>query len=456
VAPAPVPESEEAAKMAKTEGADAPEASLSVSTIAAGPVRRTLEIEVDAKRVRHAFDRAYRNLARSVRVRGFRPGKAPRAVLEKLYGASLAEEIERVLVSETLPEAVSQSGLAPVSEPSVDAVPPDPDGPFRYTASVEVKPEIALPELSGLPARRPVVLVPEDDVDRELEALRERRAPLEDEPEGTPASGGAILTLDYAGTIDGTPFEGGSAEGATVELGAGRLVPGFEEQLEGATAGSEREIRVTFSEDYPSADVAGREAVFAVRVRQVKRRELPALDDDFARSVGEFESLAALRERIAQDLREGRERAAQQETRRSLLDALLERTPFEVPPGMVERRLVQRLAAAHQQLGSVMPEHELHERLAQWREQWRPLAEREVREALVLEAVAAQQGLEVAPEEVDARLEQMAREQGVDPARLRRAHEERGLTAALAAQMREEQALEFLLSEAKVEELTAT
>jgi trigger factor len=344
----------------------------------------------------------------------------------------------------------------PVSEPAIDAQPPRPDAPFRYRASVEVKPAFDLPELAGLPARRPKVEVPEADVERELEGLRLRRAPLAEEPEGTAAGRGSIVAIDYVGTIDGRPFEGGSAEGAVVELGAGRLLPGFEEQLEGALAGSEREVRIAFPADYPSADVAGREAVFAVRVTSVKRRELPALDDAFARELGEFDSLDALRARIRADLEASRERAARAEARRTLLDALLERTPFDVPPGMVERRLSQRLAQAHDQLANVVPHDELHARLDAWRHEWRPAAEREVRETLVLEAVADARGLEVEDAAVDARIEAMAREQGIAPARARKAWQERGLLEGLRAQMREEQAVESLLAEAKVEEFAAT
>jgi len=430
--------------------------SVSVSTTETSPILRTLEIEVDSGRVRKAFDRAYRDLGKSVRVRGFRPGKAPRSVLEKLYGATLVEEIERLLVSETLPEAVDRSGVVPVSEPSIEAQPPQPDAPFRYTVSVEVKPPIALPELSGLPARRPVVEVPEEDVERELEDLRQRRAPLVDEPEGTPAASGSTLSIDYVGRIDGEPFEGGSAQGASVELGSGRLVAGFEEQLEGARAGEDREVRIRFPDDYGAAELAGREALFQVHVAAVKRREQPALDDAFAKEVGDFESLEALRERIRQDLREGRERGACEEARRTLMDALIERTPFDVPPGMVERRLAQRLSAAHDQLARAMPHDELHSRLAEWREQWRPHAEREVRETLLLEAVAEARELGASPEEVEARLESMAREQGIDPARLRKAYEERGMLEALGERIREDKALEFLLAEAKVEETAGT
>jgi trigger factor len=432
------------------------DSSLCVSTIETSPVIRTLEVEVDAERVRGAFDRAYRDLGRRVRVRGFRPGRAPRSVLEKLYGAVVVEEMKQTLVAETLPEAVGRSGLSPVAEPSVDAEALAEGAPFRYRASLEVKPEIHLPELAGLPARRPLVEVGVEDVEVELQELRERRAPLLDEPEGTVAAPGHTLVIDYSGTVDGQPFDGGSAEGAILELGAGRAIPGFEEQLEGAAAGERREIRVAFPEDYGVANLAGKEAVFAAHVARVQRRELPELDDAFAKELGEFETLEELRKRIRADFLAVRERAARAELRRTLMGALIERTAFDLPPGMVERRLEQRLAMARQQLGSAIPEGELNERLVEWRERWRPGAERDVRETLLLEAVAQRVGCQVEESEVEERIEQMARDQGIDPTRLRRAYGERGMFDALRAEMVEEKALEFLVSNAKVEDVAGT
>jgi trigger factor len=432
------------------------DSSLSVSTTETSSVIRTLEVEVDAKRVRKAFDRAYRDLGRRVRVRGFRPGKAPRSVLEKLYGAAVAEELKQTLVSETLPEAIDQTDVAPVSEPAIDADALAADAPFRYRASVEIKPEISLPELAGLPARRPVVEVGVEEIEGELHGLRERRAPLLDEPEGTAAAPGHTLVIDYVGTVDGQPFDGGSAEGAVLELGSGRFLPGFEEQLEGATAGEDKEIRVSFPEDYGAEHLAGKEALFATHVVRVQRRDLPELDDDFAKELGEFETMEDLRNRIRSDLLETRERGARAELRRTLMDSLIERTAFEVPPGMLERRLEQRLAIARQQLGSAFPEDELNQRMIEWRERWRPAAERDVREMLLLEAVAREQGCEVEESEVEERIEQMAREQGIDPARMRQAYGERGMLDALRAQLLEDKALEFLVSEAKVEEMTGT
>jgi trigger factor len=436
-----------------------PEApSFSVSATERSPVLRALSVEIEERDVQNAFDQVYRNLAKSVRVRGFRPGKTPRAVLEKLYASTVAEEVERLLVNETFAAAVERSGVVPVVEPSIEAEPPRPGQAFRYTAEVEVKPAVALPELDGLPATRPAVQVREDEVESELEALRLRRAPLVDEPEGARAGDGSLLTMSYQGRIDGQPFEGGSAEDAQVEIGSGRLVPGFEDGLRGATRGEQREVQVTFPDDYAAEDLRGKSAVFSVEVRALQRRQLPALDDAFAKELGEegIETLEALRARLREAITQRRERAAQEALRRSLLDALIERTSFEVPPGLVDHQLSRRLSNAHEQLHSLMPHDELHARIDEWRVAWRPEAEREVREALLLEAVAAQQGFEAADAEVQERIEQIAREQGIAPARLAALYEERGMTPALRVRIREEKALEFLTSRAKVAETSGT
>ncbi|MCG8590274.1 MAG: trigger factor [Proteobacteria bacterium] len=431
---------------------------LSVTTTEESPVLRKLEAEVDVRRVRKAFDKAYRELGRSVRVKGFRPGKAPRAVLEKLYGASMVEEIERTLVSESLPEAVEQSGIEPVAEPSIDAAAPSSDEAFRYTAEIQVKPAIELPELGGLPAMRPVVLVDDTAVDDELEGLRQRRAPMVDDEEGATAAEGHHVSLDYAGRIDGELFEGGSAENAIVEIGSGRFIPGFEEQLVGATAGEERQLTVAFPDDYPAEDLAGKEAVFDVKVHALQRRQVPDLDDAFAKELGleGVETLEELREKIRTDLTERQENAAKEALHRSVMDSLIERAEFEVPPGLIDRRLQQRLEMAHQQLGQMLPHEELHQRLAQWQEEWRPDAERDVREALLLEAVAREKEFDASDEEVDAKIEDLAREQGMAVPRLRKAYEERGMIDSLRQRLAEEKALEFLAAEAKVEETTGT
>jgi trigger factor len=426
--------------------------SVSVSAVETSPVLRTLTIEVAAERVRRAFERAYRDLGRSVNVKGFRPGKAPRTVLESLYGQSLREEIERTLVNETLPEAVQQAGVAPVAEPRIEAEPPVQDRAFKYTATIEVLPKIELPEWRGLPGRKPEVSVSDEEVEQELTALRQRRAPLVDADE--PADTGHTLTIDYHGTIDGRPFEGGSAEGALIELGSGGYLPGFEEQLKGARPGEARELRVTFPADYGAEELRSKDAVFAVNVKAVQKREVPALTDEFAKTLGDegVASVGALRERVRGELTSRRERAAREELRRSVMEALVALAKFDVPPGLVTRRVSQRLELAHQQLGRLLQHEELHQRMAQWEEEWRPDAEREVRESLLLEAIADEEKIEVTDAEVDERIAQMAREQGLAADRLRRQYEERGMLENLRGRLRVDAALDRVLALAKVAE----
>lgn len=427
-----------------------------VETSEESSVLRRLAVEIDAARVKRAFDRAYRELAKSVAVKGFRPGKAPRSVLERLYGASVAEQIEQTLVGETLADAVEQAGLEPVAEPAIEAPTPLPDEDFRYTARVEVKPEIELPDLTGLPAKKPRVEVADEEIEHEVENLRQRSAPVLEEPEGTQLAIGGIAVLDFVGRIDGKPFQGGSGHGVELEIGSGHFVPGFEEQLVGAVSGEDREVTVSFPEGYANAELAGKEAVFAVHVVAVKRRELPALDDDFAKDLGDFETLEELRSRIRADMTAAREQAAKAELHRTLLDSLVERASFDVPAGMIERQLQQQLRTAHEQLEHRVPHDELLGQLERWREQWRESAERKVREGLLLEAVARGQGLSVTPEDIEARIEAMAAQQGVDPARLRKTYGGEVFERALEAQLADEKALDFLAARAKVEEATGT
>jgi trigger factor len=438
--------------------------SAATGAVAAGPqfhveetssVVRTIVIDVSADAVDAAFDRAYRDLARRVRVAGFRPGKAPRSVLQRLYGSAIGEDIERVLVSESLPGAIERSGLVPVVEPTIEASEPSAGQRFRYSARIELKPEIPLPALEGLPARRLPLTIGELEIEKALDDLRERHARLVEEPDDVIAARGHVLGVDFEGQVDGQPFEGGHGEGVSVELGAGRFLPGFEEQLEGARAGERRTVRVQFPESYGRPDLAGKEAVFEVSVTAIRRRELPSLDDEFAKDVGEFESLAQLRERVVEDLRSARERDANQLLRRSLLDALLERTKFEVPPGLVERRLQGRLSAAHREFEHAVPHDLLHQQLARWQEEWRPLAERDVRETLVLEAVARAREITVDDTEVDARIDRMAHEQGTEAKKLRKAYREANLVEAVRAQIADERAVEALAREAKIEEVAA-
>jgi trigger factor len=258
--------------------------------------------------------------------------------------------------------------------------------------------------------------------------------------------------IDFAGEVDGRPFEGGSGKAVEVELGAGRFLPDFEGQLEGAAAGEDREVRVAFPTDYGNAQLAGKQARFRVHVSELKRRAVPELDDEFAKDLGDFAGLEALRERIRADLLAMRERASQAELHRSLLDALIERTSFEVPPGLVQRELSRQLHSAQHRLEGHVEEDALRDQLARWQEEWRPRAERDVRAALLLEAAAERLAIAVEPAEVEARIAEIARERGTTVERLRRGLHEGSLEAGVRVELRDQRVLARLAEQAKVEE----
>jgi trigger factor len=419
-----------------------------------GPAARWLEIEVPADRVDEAFERAYRELARSVRLPGFRPGKTPHSVLRNRYGAAVAEDVERDLVAHTLAIALERSALVPVSEPAVEASAPAEHRAFAYRARVEVKPPLELGDLRGLEARRPSAEVADADVERELESLRQRHASLVEEREGATAAPGHFLTIDYQGRVDGKPFEGGRARDLTIELGAGQLLAGFDEQLVGVRAGEDRIVRARFASDLGNAALAGKDVEFQVRVTSLRRREVPALDDEFAKDLGEFETLDPLRARVRETLVAARARRQRVELRRSLLDCLAARVPFEVPAGAVAERLERRLHAASHELGEHgIARAALDRQLALWEEEWRPAVERELREEWLLQEVARREDLSIDDRELDERLGRIAEEQGRDAARLRKAYRESGALEAVRAQLLEEKAVEFLLGGATVEDV---
>ena len=415
------------------------------------PVVRSVSVELDAKRVDRAFDKAYKELARTARIKGFRPGKTPRSVLERMYGPSMPEEIERALVSESLSGALEQAEVTPVSEPEIDAERPEPGKVFRYTVRVEVKPQITLPDLSALSGTMPTLGVDETEVDAELERLRERNATMVEEAEDAEAGEGHSVTLDFVGRVDGEPFEGGTGQGMDVELGSGQMIPGFEDQLMGVKAGDDRQLSVTFPEEYANAELAGKDATFDCHVVAIRRREVPELDDEFAKDLGDFDSLEALRAKVQEDFRQRRVREAEQARNQSLMSALIEASDFEVPPSIVERQLMGQMRQMHSQFQGRVPEDVLQEQMSRLREEGRDNAERRVREMLLIDAIAEAESFEVAEADVDARLAEMASAQGMEVDQLRMLAQQQGWLEAIEAELREKQAYDHLAAQASIE-----
>jgi len=427
-----------------------------IETNEISPVVRELAIEVDAKRVDSAFAKVVAQLRKTAKVKGFRPGKVPTNVVKQIYGASLGEEIERSLVAETLADAIELAELQPVVEPQIEAESPVEGKAFRYKARIEVKPEIELPDLASVSGERPKIEVNEEKVLTELEGLREHNVNWVEEAEEVVAEDGHQVTIDFVGTVDDVAFEGGSAEGVELELGSGRMIPGFEEGLVGAKSGEHRNLDVSFPDEYGNADLSGKAAVFAATVTAIKRRELPELDDDFAKDLGDFETIDEVQEKIRENLRAQLQESSDEKLHRSLLDDLVTRTSFEVPPTLVERQLEGQIRQFEQQLQGRVPEPDLRARVAQMREEGWDEARRRVQEGLLLECVAKQAEIEATDEEIDARLEEMATAQGVDAKVMHDMANAQGWRPAVGAEVVDRKAMEHLIEQARIEEVEAS
>jgi trigger factor len=435
---------------------EAGQSDIQVETNEISSVVRELSIEVVPARVNAAYGAVVKQLRKTARVKGFRQGKVPVNVIKQMYGASLGEEIERTLVQETLPQAIDMAAIQPVVEPQIEAEAPCEGKAFRYKARIEIKPEIELPELEALSGSKPKVEVAEEAILTELENMRQQQVNWVEEAEETVAEDGHQVTIDFNGTIDGVAFEGGSAEGVDLELGSGRMIPGFEEGLVGAKSGEDRDLEVNFPDEYGNAELAGKAAIFASKVTAIKRRELPELDDDFAKDLGEFETLDDVRTKIRENLETQLQQSSDEKLHRSLLDDLVTRTSFEVPPTMIERQLESQLRQFENQLQGRIPEPDLRARLAQMREEGWDDARRRVQEALLLEVVAKQAELEASDEEIDARLNEMAAGQGVEEKMIHDMANEQGWRPAIGAEVVDRKALAHLVEHAKIEEVEAS
>src|SRR5690606_35721805 len=274
-----------------------------------------LTVEVDGETVEKALNQAFRKVVKRVTVPGFRKGKVPRAIFERRFGVEvLYEDALDILLPDAYASAVKETGIEPVDRPEIEIEQMEKGKPLIFKATVTVKPEVKLGEYKGLEVPKKDFEVKPEDVDAELEAMRKRQGQLEAVEDGTVEKGDRVI-IDFEGTIDGKPFEGGKADGFSLEVGSGRMIPGFEDQLIGMKPGEEKTITVTFPEDYHVKELSGKEASFRIKLHEIKRLRLPELDDEFAQDVSEFDTLEELKKDIENKLKE-RAKREEEEYRR--------------------------------------------------------------------------------------------------------------------------------------------
>ncbi len=370
-----------------------------------------LEIPITPEAMAEAELRAFRRLVKSVRLPGFRPGKVPRKVFEATYGtAAITGEAVEDVVPEAYALAMREHALHPVERPHMEILEEVEGRPVRVKATVEVRPEIALGEYKGIAVEAPRTVVGDDDVERSLTALAKERATLV--PVDRPAELGDVVTIDYRGTIAGEPFEGGEATGQVTELLEERFIPGFASGIAGMAVGDRRDVEARFPDEYPAAELAGKTVSFAVTLHEVKRLELPQLDDAFAASISSNATLAELRD----DLRRRLGDIAQARHRRIVGNLVMERLlaahEIPLPRAMVDAEIAHLAREAAE--GESEPSDSD-------REQFRAEAETRVKGTLLIEAIAKAEQIAATPADVKAELTSLARQYGQPPERIRAA-----------------------------------
>jgi trigger factor len=408
-------------------------------------VRKRIDVEIPADEVQRELDRGFERVRQQAHIRGFRPGRAPRNVVEQTYGEQIRREVIAHLVEHSFHHAVEDHALVVVGSPEIDAGELSPGEPLRYTVLVDVRPVIALGDTAGIPVERPEPVVGDDDVDRALEALRERAAELRPIADRAVVEAGDVVTVDLTSLLG---EERQTRQGVLLEAGSGGFPLALERQLVGQPLGAKVALEVPYPADYANASLAGKTVAFEVQVNELHTKELPSLDDEFVRDHGHGDTLAELRARVRTDLEQQAAAHADAQVREAVLGTLLERHAFEVPASLVVRRSDTILAS----LGVRLPEGSAAEQtLARLREQVRPQAEREVRADLLLDALATQQAVEIADADVDQEIVAMAARERQAPERLRALYERAEARDALRARMRRVRALEHVVSLARIE-----
>ena len=414
-----------------------------------------LTFEVPAETFNKGLDQAFKKVVKQVNVPGFRKGKVPRKIFEQMFGVeSLYQDAIDAVLPEAYTNAIDEAGISPVAQPEIDVEEIENGQPVIFKANVTVKPEVKLGEYKGLEVERQDTAVTDEEIEEQLNDRRQGNAEFvikEDEP----AAEGDTVVLDFEGFTDGEPFEGGKAEGYELELGSGSFIPGFEEQLVGVKAGESKDVEVSFPEEYHAAELAGKPATFKVTVHEVKARELPELDDEFAKEVdSEVESLDELRNKLKEQTAREKKDASEAALRDELVEQAAKNADIDIPEVMVESevdRMVQEFGQRLQQQGMTL---DLYYQFsgqdeAALRAQMKEDAETRVRVSLVLEAIAEAEGVTVSEEDIQEELQTMSGQFNMDTEQIKQIL---GGTEMLENDIRFKKTIEFLVENAKISE----
>ena len=383
-----------------------------------------LTIEVSPEELEGALQHAYLKNRKQITIPGFRKGKVPRQIIEKMYGPSFFyEDAVNELIPSAYEKAVDECELELVSRPEVSIVQLEKGKPFIFTAEVAVKPEVELGQYKGIEVEKQDTAATDEEVDKEIDKEREsnsRSITVEDRP----VQDGDMTVIDFEGFVDGTPFEGGKGTDYPLTIGSGAFIPGFEEQLIGAEIGKETEVNVSFPEDYHAKDLAGKPAVFKCTVKEIKVKELPELDDDFAQDVSDFDTLEEYKADVRKKIEERKAASAKAKKEDAVIEKIIEGAKMEIPDAMVKTQAeqgVDEFAQRLQMQGMSIEQYlqYMGGSIDAMVEQYKPQALKRIQSRLVLEAVVAAENLEVSDEELEAEYSRMAEQYKMEVEKLK-------------------------------------
>lgn len=372
-----------------------------------------LTIEASAEEFEKALEQAYAKNKGKINVQGFRKGKAPRAIIEKMYGASIFyEDAANIIIPDAYEKAAEECDLDIVSRPEIDVIQIEKGQPFIFTAEVAVKPEVTLGQYKGIEVEKTDIQVTDEEINAELDKVREqnsRTISVDDRP----VADKDITTIDFEGFVDGVPFEGGKAQDYSLTIGSHSFIDTFEDQLIGKNIGEEVEVNVTFPEEYHAKELAGKPALFKVTVKEIKVKELPELDDDFAQDVSEFDSLDEYKADIKKSIQERKEKEAQRAKEDTVVDKIIENATMDIPDAMINTQIKQmtdEFAQRMQSQGLSLEQYFQFTGLnaAKLADQMKPQAIKRIQSRLVLEAIVKAENITVPEEEVEKEFETMA------------------------------------------------
>lgn len=410
-----------------------------------------LQMEVPQEEVAKAVKKAHQKLANQINIPGFRKGKVPRKILENRIGKqALLDEAFDILAPKAFQEALTQEKIDPVSRPQIDVVTLDEEKELVFKATVTAKPEIELGQYKGLQVEKKQAEVADEQVDTQIQGMLNNHAKMVPAEEGAALENGDFAVIDFEGFVDGEAFEGGEGKSYPLQIGSGSFIPGFEEQLVGAKAGEEHEVNVTFPEKYHAPNLAGKAALFKVKVNDVKRKEIPALDDAFVQQASAFQTVDELKASIRNRLEESAKQRALADTHAAAIKAASDNCTVDIPAVMVENRIthmIEELDVSLQNRGMKLEQYLKYTKtdLPKLRETYREAALANVKTDLMLEAIAREEGLKVQGDEMEAEVAAMAHAYGATPVQVKKIIQEQGRVGDLASTVLRKKAAKVII-----------